>query len=686
MKKVFDWIKSDKSDFVLFIVVIVLLNLVGLTFFLRFDLTTSKSYSLSEESSQLVRTLEQPLSVNVFFTANLPAPYNGVEQYLKDLLIEYKGSANKNFSYEFFDTSEEENAILANNYSLQQIQIQEVTDTEVGFKNAYMGLVLVYADRIEKIDGITSSDGLEYNLTTAMSKMISTTSTLSGLDGNVTLTLYINPELSNFNISGFSSIETTVVQALSSVNSKNMNRIRYEKKIPSQTDINTLSATYGIQTLSWNDEDGQNRSGAIGLVLEYKDNFRLVPLQVSRSLFGGFGVNGLEELEGNLGESLKAVVARSTEVAYIVGHNEKSLDDTQTGSYNFAKMTKDFYSFKELDLQNEDVPGSITNMIINGPQTAFGEEELYKIDQFLMRGGNVMVFLDPYNEVQGEMTSYTGMNEFIENVTGLDSLLEKYGVKLEKNFVLDTSCYSSQQQGYGLLDFYYIPIALKENLDQKNPISANLSNILLYQSGQLSFTETAESNDKTASVLINSSKEAWTVSGDSFMPNPMYLSAPAEEELAQYPLVVLLEGKFESAYEKAPEQVLSKDSSDQTTETSLSAENHLTKGIQNGKLFVAGTSTLTSQTLIDEYGSQPVSIFVRNAVDYMSGNEDLCIMRTKGLGMNVLSIPNQKFATLIKTLNTYGLPLLIALVGLIVWRLRVIRRRKIQKRYMGETL
>jgi hypothetical protein len=59
-------------------------------------------------------------------------------------------------------------------------------------------------------------------------------------------------------------------------------------------------------------------------------------------------------------------------------------------------------------------------------------------------------------------------------------------------------------------------------------------------------------------------------------------------------------------------------------------------------------------------------------------------MRTKGLGLNVLSISNTNQAALLKSLNTYGLPVLIALAGLVVWRLRVIRRRKIQKRYMGD--
>lgn len=684
MKKILNWIMSDKSDFILFITALVLLNIVSLNFFARLDLTTSKSYSLSNESKQLVKTLEQPLSVKVFFTENLPSPYNTVGQYLKDLLIEYKGAANKNFSFEFFDTREEENAELAGSYMLQQVQIQEVTDTEVGLKNAFMGLVLIYADRIEKIDGLTSADGLEYKLTTAMSKMISTTSALSGLDGEVNLTLYLNSDLDQFNISGFSSVESSVVQALSSVNSKNMNRIKYEKVSPSQTDITSLADQYGIQMISWTDESSIEKAGALGLVLSYNNTFRLVPLKVVRGFFGGFGVTGIEELEQNISEGLKALVSRSTEIGYVTGHNEKDLSNTESGSANFANMNKDMYTFKELDLVREDIPGSITNLIINGPQTEFAEEELYKIDQFLMRGGNLMVFLDPYYEVQGEMYQYYGMPEFVENNTGLEKLLETYGVKPEKKFVLDSSCYTTNQQGYGTLNFYYIPLLHKDVLDQKNPISANLSYVLMYQMGQLTLNDAASSEDKTIKVLAKSSPEAWTLAGTEFMPNPMYITVPAADTFTQENLVVLLEGKFDSAFDKAPEQNMSNDANSQKQASLLSADNHLSKSVQGGKVFIAGSSYITGQTLIDEYGSQPISLFVRNAVDYMSGNEDLCIMRTKGLGLNVLKISNQKQASFVKSFNTYGLPLLIALAGLIVWRLRVVRRKKIQKRYMGE--
>jgi len=44
--------------------------------FARYDLTRSKIYSLSDVSRKVVSTLSEPLTINVFFSRNLPAPYN----------------------------------------------------------------------------------------------------------------------------------------------------------------------------------------------------------------------------------------------------------------------------------------------------------------------------------------------------------------------------------------------------------------------------------------------------------------------------------------------------------------------------------------------------------------------------------------------------------------------------------
>ena len=67
MKNFIKWLKSPKSDFILFVILLILANLAGHKAFLRFDLTGPKSYSLSKASKNIVKTLEEPLSIRIFF-------------------------------------------------------------------------------------------------------------------------------------------------------------------------------------------------------------------------------------------------------------------------------------------------------------------------------------------------------------------------------------------------------------------------------------------------------------------------------------------------------------------------------------------------------------------------------------------------------------------------------------------
>ena len=95
------------SKIIVYLVVVVLLNMAGLTLFFRIDLTKNGVYSLSKESKRVVSTLNEPLTIKVFFTKDLPAPYNGIERYLHDLLDEYAIAGNRHFNYEFFNVSKE---------------------------------------------------------------------------------------------------------------------------------------------------------------------------------------------------------------------------------------------------------------------------------------------------------------------------------------------------------------------------------------------------------------------------------------------------------------------------------------------------------------------------------------------------------------------------------------------------
>ena len=78
------------------------------------------------------------------------------------------------------------------------------------------------------------------------------------------------------------------------------------------------------------------------------------------------------------------------------------------------------------------IDADVATLIIAGPKKELTEREKYEIDQFIMRGGRVCFLIDPI------LIQYEGLN-VNPLQTGLNDLLEHYGVKLNENLVLDVS-------------------------------------------------------------------------------------------------------------------------------------------------------------------------------------------------------------------------------------------------------
>ena len=694
MKKFINYLKSPKSDFFLFVLLLILANLVVSRSYFRIDLTSPKSYSLSKGSEQVVKTLEEPLSVKVFFSDNLNAPYSSVYQYIKDILVEYKSAANDNFSYEFVDLKKPENEKLARTYGLNQIQIQELKNNEVGMKRVWMGIVLLYADRIETLDALTSTDGLEYRITTTISNMVSTTSALSGLSGDVKLTLYASKKLADFKIIGFNEMEEEIRKAFNEVNKKNKNRITFASIDPNPAEIPALVEKYGIQSLNWNDPNLGQGTGAVGLVLEYGEKASLFPVKMTHDFFGRNMITGLDDLTAQIEESLKSIVSKSQEIGYITGHGELELNEQsqygQPSQSVFANLLSDRYTLKEIKLSEEEIPQKYASVIINGPKSSFTDEELYKIDQYVLKGGNLLVFLDPFEEQQANPYSqptYTPIN------TGLEKNLEKFGVSVGKKYVYDLNCFSQSDRQYGKMQFYIAPMMQKNTLDQKSPITKNLGYVIFFQNAPIDISAAKDNSNAKVTVLAKSSKESWTVDSN-ISPDPRFISVPSDKStMASENLAVLVEGKFSSAFAGKPAEKPKNDKEDEKKSDSaanaISSNEHLSKSVQNSKIIVIGSSILggariplfSDAQLLDAEGKQPVSMFVRNAVDYLNGEEDLCTMRTKGLSLNTLTVKSAAASTFAKYFNEIGLVVIVAVCGLLVLLKIKAKKRAIRERY-----
>lgn len=682
LKTLLAWIAGPQSDLFLFAVLLVLMNLVSNNAFFRIDLTRSQSYSLSGASRELVRTLEQPLTVQVFFSEKLPAPYNGVERYLRDLLQEYDGASNRHFTYEFFDMEKPENRTTAESYGIGMVQIREVKDTEVGYKNAWMGLVLTYSDRIEVLDNLTSTDGLEYRLTTAMGKMVALTNSLAGLDSKLRMTLYATEKLGSLGLSGFNKIERTVHESYSRLNRRNMDMIEWQRVNPVDPSlVDEISDKYGVMKINWSAGGPGEEAGAglLGIVLEYGDRFKTIPLDIARVL-GSYVITGLDQLDDRLAEALRSLMENSVTIGYVSGHGELSLGDSRSGASRLNQLITDTYTFETVDLSSGTVPSHISMLMINGPRDTFDEASRYALDQFLLRGGSIFLLVDSFMEIPGQGQQYGASPQFVPVSTGLEYQLEKYGVSVGRNYVLDEQCYEAQQRGMGKVPLYYVPLVNRDGMNQDHQVSRDLAFVLFLQAASLDITLDDKTDGRVATPLATSSPRSWLMA-DRIVLDPRAMQVPAEENLKPEHLAVLLEGSFESAFTSVPSS-LRKDG--ESADALLSANTHLSGSIQPGKLLVAGTSAITTPMVMDEEGKQPVSIFVRNAIDYLNGRGDFAEMRTKGLSLEVLEQTTPTVRSAVRVVNLYGVPLIAVCAGFVAWRIRVRRREKIREYHNGE--
>ncbi len=676
MKKIIEWFKSSASDFILFLILLVLLNFVGSNAYIRADLTKQKSYSLSKASKSIVKNLDEPVSIRVFFDKKLPAQYSSVAQYVEDLLEEYKRAANKNFSVSFMDLSKEENQGLAQNYGLKQVQIQEVNNNEIGVKQTYMGLAISYGDIVELIDPVTSSEGFEYKLTSTISKMINTAASLETLKGDdkIQLNVIMSSAIKSLRISGVDVFEDSIEKVCREINKTKMDKLECNVIHPAVDEVNGYVERYGIQPINYRNANGIMETGCIGVVVEYGERFIALPVQIQDIFFNNYAVVGLDTIDESINEAVQSLISKPTQFGYIIGNGELDLA-TKEGASGFNTALSDLYEIKTLDLSTDDIPASMKSIVVNGPKQDMTEEELYKIDQFIMRGGNVLFLVDPLQEMQSNNSFYGQQTTYIENDVNINRLLEKYGVTISKKYVMDTQCCETYHNQYGILELYWAPLLQKEQLNNKNAITSNLGNVIMLQSAPLEIKETA---GVKSTVLVESSAKAWTQEPDGLMLNPLVLTPPEDSKaLSTRNLMVLLEGEFNSAFDQAPVSAEKKEEG----QGDYAISTHLSKSKQAGKIIVAGTSMITTPQVFPDDASQGIALLLVNAIDYLNGNEELCRMRTKGVTINVLNTQSKAKVTFFQLLNEYGLAIFVVIAGLIVWRLRIKRKARINRTY-----
>ncbi len=105
--------KNNLKSVLIVFAIVVLVNVIGSSFFYRFDLTKDKRYTLSPTSLNIIKQVQNPLSIKVYIQGDLPAEFKRLQQETKQLLEEFQ-AYNSNIVFEFVDPLENEDASMDN--------------------------------------------------------------------------------------------------------------------------------------------------------------------------------------------------------------------------------------------------------------------------------------------------------------------------------------------------------------------------------------------------------------------------------------------------------------------------------------------------------------------------------------------------------------------------------------------
>jgi ABC-2 type transport system permease protein len=231
-------------------------------------------------------------------------------------------------------------------------------------------------------------------------------------------------------------------------------------------------------------------------------------------------------------------------IGFVKGHGEPD----STRLISFVHAVQDVYQSQNVNL--DDDLKNYHVLIITKPTTKFSDLDKYKLDQYIMKGGNLLILLDKL-EATMDSTSRPDYFAFPYNI-GLDDLLFKYGVRINYDLIQDLTSarypiiigQSGGKPKIQLIDWPFFPLI---NHHAEHPITLNLDAVV---------TRFVSTMDTVKATGIRKTPLLFTSDRSRKVAAPVNVSiqslrtdlTPDQFDQASLPVGYLLEGKFSSLY------------------------------------------------------------------------------------------------------------------------------------------
>lgn len=346
----------------------------------------------------------------------------------------------------------------------------------------------------------------------------------------------------------------------------------------------------------------------------------------------------LTKMVYNLSNPTKRVIGLLSGLPVVTNEPNPATGQMSSREWGVITLLREVYEVKELDEANPLLEDGIDTLVIIHPKE-FSDKALYAIDQFVIKGGRAVVFVDPFAEAdRPERDPNAPMAMPVVN-SSLGPIFEKWGLSMDPDKVaadIDAAVRVSFRGDSGPSEVEYLPWLqlMAANLNRDDFITTELNSINVGSAGALLPIEGATT---TFTPLIQTGPNSGLLERDAivFVRDPAALLENFEPSGGSVTIAARISGVVETAYPDGKPLDELEAKVNPAGDPNFTAKSASPINV----IVVADTDILADRFWVrfqNFLGMQMPQAFANNAdflingIDNLGGNDDLISLRSRG--------------------------------------------------------
>lgn len=295
-----------------------------------------------------------------------------------------------------------------------------------------------------------------------------------------------------------------------------------------------------------------------------------------------------------------------------------------------SELQRDF-NVKQIELTADKVPDEVKVLVVIHPK-GISDATQFALDQFVLRGGQMIAFVDPLCALDRPPVPTGGMPP--PSSSTLDKLFKAWGVDFPSGQVIADLEHAASVRG----ERNPTVLALNETAANKDDVvTADADNLVMAFSGAFTGTPTA---GLTKTELLKTSKRSQLVDAMMASFGGAQIANDFKPSGTEYPLAIRLAGHFKTAFPEGKPKPAQPESTPPKPDEKPADTSFLKESTQPTTVVLVGDADMIQNEIavreLQTLGGQPLTIpmngnlsFAQGAVEQLAGDSNLIAVRSR---------------------------------------------------------